>query len=54
MRRPRRRHLAGKRGLWPERDLEQGSLAVIILMGLVLLAIGIGTLAEMLSAVGSP
>lgn len=28
-------------------DLERGTLAVIILMGLVLLAIGIGTVAEM-------
>ena len=34
-------------------DLERGTLAVIILMGLVLLAIAIGTVASMLDKGGS-
>ena len=50
------KHGQGRGGRTPEPDddIERGVLAVVILMALVLFAIGIGTVAEMLSAGGPP
>jgi hypothetical protein len=43
-----------ERPRWAERDLERGTITVIILMGLVLLAIGIGTLMDIARVASLP
>ena len=44
----------GRRNRFLDNDLERGVLAVVILMGLVLFAIGIGTVAELMSTASLP